>query len=68
VYTSLAVVTVSPRTCSGLAYSGVIARLGPRERLIVLAECGIQQLGDAEVEQLHSTLGETRMFPGLISR
>ena len=56
-YTSVATVTGSPRTCSGLALSGVSTRKAVRVRLPSIA-ARLQQLGDAEVEQLrHAVRG-----------
>ena len=55
-YTSVSVEIVALRSCSGAAYSGVIAAPTisvSRRGAFVLA----QQLGDAEVEQLHLALG-----------
>ena len=55
---SLAVVITSPRTCSGLACAGVMhAVLDVRdgERLRRMAR--VEQLGDAEVEQLRRAVG-----------
>ncbi len=58
-YTSVAVVTAPPASCSGAAYAGVsaepascvsVAGMGPRT---VQGRLALQQLGDAEIEQLY---------------
>ena len=59
----------SPRTCSGLAYSGVIGRRGCGSVGVSPGSRGRQQLRDAEVEQLRRRRRRvTRMLPGLMSR
>jgi hypothetical protein len=50
-------VTVRPWICSGLAYSGVSsARDRLRQGRARPARIGLEQFGDAEVEQLHLPL------------
>ena len=53
----------SPRTCSGLAYSGVSARKPVASR--TADGVGLEQLRDAEVEQLHDTLLGDEDIPAL---
>jgi hypothetical protein len=62
---SLAVVSGSPRTCSGLAYSGVIARTSCRVTARPAAAVGVDQLGDAEVEQVHAAVARDEDVGGL---
>ena len=64
-----AAVAAPPRICSGAAYSGVMsAHPGPRARRVAVG-ARVEQLRDAEVEQLHlAGRASTRMFDGLRSR
>jgi hypothetical protein len=64
---SAAVVTGSPRSCSGAAYCGVRARPAFARELGLLARrrAFLEQLGDAEVEQLDAAVLRHQHVVGL---